>query len=105
MAFIELPIAADTPDQSFSMVLDGAVYHLRLRLNTRAGFWVLFIAAADATPLLSGIAIRLGVDLLAPYADDPFPAGRLFAINFVDAYAEPDRDNFGRDVSLIFEEA
>ena len=105
MAFIDLPIAADTPDQSFSVSLDAAVYRLRLRYNTRAGAWALSLATADGTPLLSGLALRLGVDLLAQFVDDRLPPGRLFAINYVDAYAEADRDNFGRDAALVYEEA
>jgi hypothetical protein len=105
MAYIELPILADTPDQSFSIALDGSVYHLRLRYNSRADYWMLFISTADGTPLLSGMAVRLGADLLDQYADAELPPGGLFAVNFVDAYAEPDRDNFGRDVSLIYQEA
>ena len=105
MAFIELPVASDIADQSFSVQLDGAVYQVRLRYNTRAGHWALDLADAVGTPLLSGMAIRLGVDLLAQFSDDRFPPGKLFAMNWVNAYAEPDRDNFGTDVALIYQEA
>jgi hypothetical protein len=105
MAYIELPVAADTPHQSFSVTLNGTVFGFKLRYNSRAGHWALDLYDAGANPLLSGIAIRLGVDLLAQYAGDTLPAGSLFAINWVDAYSEPDRDNFGSDVSLVYEEA
>ncbi len=105
MGYIELPVTADTLHQSFSVQLDGALYRIRLRYNMRAGCRALDLADATATPLLSGIAVRLGVDLLAQYSDDRFPPGKLFAMNWVDEYREPDRDNLGRDVFLVYEEA
>jgi hypothetical protein len=105
MAYIELPVAADIADQSFSVQLEGAVYQVRLRYNTRAGHWALSLADAVGSALLSGMAVRLGVDLLAQFVDDRFPPGKLFAINWVDANQEPDRDNLGSDVALIYREA
>ena len=105
MAYIELPIAHDTPHQSFSVQLDGSVYQVRLRYNSRAGHWAMDLADAGGNPLTVGIAVRLGVDLLAQYSSVSFPPGVLFALNWVDQYQEPDRDNLGRDVSLIYEEA
>jgi hypothetical protein len=105
MAYIELPIAEDTPHQSFSVQLEGTVYQVRLRYNTRAGHWALGLADAAGIVLLSGVAVRLGVDLLSQYKDDRFPPGKLFAMNWVDQYQEPGRDNLGTDVSLIYEES
>lgn len=105
MGYIELPVAEDTPHQSFSVQLEGSVYQFRLRYNTRAGHWALDLADAYGTRLICGIAVRLGVDLLSAYSDDSFPPGKLFAMNWVDPYQEPDRDNFGADVSLIYEES
>jgi hypothetical protein len=105
MAYIELPVAEDTPYQSFSVKLEGSIYQVRLRYNSRAGHWALDLADAVGAPLVSGIAIRLGVDLLVQYSGDDFPPGKLFAMNWVDEFVEPDRDNFGTDVSLIYEES
>ncbi len=105
MAYIELPISHGTPHQSFSVQLDGSVYQVRLRFNSRAGHWAMDLADAGGTPLALGIAVRLGVDLLAQYSAASFPPGVLFALNWTDQYQEPDRKNMGSDVSLIFEEA
>ena len=105
MAFIELPIAADTPHQSFSVQLDGALYTVRLRYNTRAGHWILDLFTFAGEQLVAGLALRLGVDLLSQYRSAEMPPGSLFVLNYVDPYAEPDRDNFGQDVMLIYQEA
>lgn len=104
MAYIELPITADLPHQSFSVQLDGTVFRLRLRYNWRAGHWALDLADSSGAPLISGVAVRLGVDLLAQYADDRLPSGKLFAMNWVAPYQPPGRDNFGTDVVLIYEQ-
>lgn len=103
MAYIELPID-NTADQSFTTTLDGAVYRIHLRYNTRGGFWAIDILDASDTPLILGLAIRLGIDLLAQYTED-IPPGQLFAINYADQYTEPNRDNFGTDVMLVYMEA
>ena len=105
MVYIELPVSHDVADQGFSVQLDGTVYQVRLRYNTRAGHWALDLSDSVGTPLLSGVAVRLGVDLLAQFDREDLPAGRLFAMNWVSEFQEPDRDNFGTDVSLIYEEA
>ena len=64
MAYYELPID-NTVDQSFTVILDGAVYRIHLRYNTRAGFWAMDILDATDTQLVMGLAVRLGIDLLA----------------------------------------
>ena len=103
MAYYELPID-NTADQSFTVTLDGAVYRIHLRYNSRARFWAMDILDAADTQLVMGLAVRLGIDLLAQYADR-FPPGRMFAINYADPYVEPNRDNMGSDVRLVYQEA
>ena len=76
MAYIELPISHDTPHQSFSVQLDGSVYQIRLRYNSRAGHWAMDLADAGGNPLTVGIAVRLGVDLLAQYSSVSLSSGR-----------------------------
>jgi hypothetical protein len=105
MAYLELPVTADLAYQSFSMQLDGAVYTIRLRYNSRAGHWAMDLAGADGGLLVAGIALRLGVDLLSQHQGATVPPGRLFIMNFVDPYQEPDRQSLGRDVALIYQEA
>ncbi len=105
MAIVALPISADVPKQRFTIALDGAVYGFSFLYNTRAEAWMMTIRSADEQILAAGIAVRLGVDLLAPYSDARFPAGRLFVVNFSEQYTEADRDNFGRDVGIVYQEA
>jgi len=105
MGYIALPIVADTPSQLFSIELDGTVYGFVFRYNTRSGTWMMDVRSTDDDVLVAGIAVRMGVNLLGQYSDERFPLGRLFTVNFVEAYVEADRNNFGRDVRVIYEEA
>ncbi len=67
------------PFETFSCALDGTVYQFRTNYNERNGVWS-FDLADDTTgaPLVSGVPILIGCDLLAPYG---LGIGSMFAID------------------------
>ena len=67
------------PFETFSCALNGTVYQFRTNYNERNGVWS-FDLADDATgaPLISGVPILLGCDLLAPYG---LGIGSMFAVD------------------------
>ncbi len=105
MAFIEIPMETDSPNFSFRCELDGTVYAFHFRYNSRATGWAMDFKTGSGQRILSGVIVRLGVDLFAPYSGGLMPGGNLFAINYSNLYQEADRDNFGKDVKLIYKEA
>jgi len=104
MAHLSIPVAA-TAYQSFSVQLDGSVYRMRIRYNSRSGVWTLDLFDSAEQALLCGLALRTGIDLLDQYVDDRLPPGRLFIVNFVSEHGEPGRDDLGTDAVLVYEEA
>ncbi len=78
--FYEIPLKP--APQTFTITLGGADY--RLTLLYRNG-WVLDIADANNTPMVGGIPLVTGVDLLAQHRHLGF-AGRLY----VQGAASPD---------------
>ncbi|WP_065494709.1 hypothetical protein [Burkholderia sp. CCA53] len=64
MQIYEMPLSADV--QTFNISLSGTIYRLTLVYRGPAG-WVLDIADASDNPLVSGIPLVTGVDLLAQY--------------------------------------
>ena len=73
MSLYKIPLTP-TP-QTFNINLADKEYRLTVRWNASFGSesWILDIAAADnGTPILSGIPIVTGVDLLGPYEDLEF---------------------------------
>ncbi|WP_261513139.1 phage baseplate plug family protein [Burkholderia multivorans] len=74
MQIYEMPLSADV--QTFNISLSGTIYRLTLVYRGPAG-WVLDIADASDNPLVSGIPLVTGVDLLAQYKHLGFQ-GRLW---------------------------
>lgn len=75
------------------------------------GVWILTLAQADGTVLISGQAMRNGVDVLRPFVGDSrFPGlgqGRLFAWDDSSAGLDPGRDDLvqGSPRQLIYQTA
>lgn len=60
MSVLEIPSGSEFPDYTERVELDGEVYQLRFRWNTRAECWFLDIADDAGAPLVYGR--RLSVD-------------------------------------------
>ena len=90
-----------TPEpQSFGITLAGKEYNLTVRwFEAPEGGWHLDIQEPDkAAPILMGIPLVTGCNLLEPYAYLDF-GGALW----VDAKLPPTFDNLGAEVELIFQ--
>lgn len=99
MQIFEIPLNPQA--QSFLIPLAGTTYSLRLYWNTPASCWGLDIADASAAPLVRGIPLVTGVDLLAQYAYLNFP-GALICQTDHDPDAVPTFTNLGLTSHLYF---
>ncbi|SPA44833.1 phage baseplate plug family protein [Cupriavidus taiwanensis] len=82
--FFEIPLSP--LPQRFAITLGGVDYRLTVQYRKAGGAgWVLDIADANNAPLVSGIPLVTGTDLLAQYKHLGF-AGRLW----VQGSADPD---------------
>lgn len=72
---IRFPII-DAADQQFSQVVNNQRVTFRLRWNLTTGFWSMDIAIDDL-PVLAGLRVVLGIDIIAPY---DLGIGRVFAL-------------------------
>lgn len=84
MANYEIPL---TPDgQRFTITLSGTDYQLRVQWrNSTEGGWTLDIGDVSGKPIVNGIPLVTGCNLLAPYAYLGFTGGL-----WVQTTAEPD---------------
>ncbi len=62
------PLPVSTTAQSFFVQLVNISYKITLKWNAVATCWVMDIADAEEVPLVDGIPIVTGTDLLAPYS-------------------------------------
>jgi hypothetical protein len=103
---VSIPMSADA-QFSESITLDGNEYFLRFIWNIRGGFYSMSINDSNNNPLISGIKLTMGCDLLSPYNITGRPPGILFLLdqNPITAVNEPGRNDFisGRNVLLVYQ--
>lgn len=63
---VEIPLVAATP-RNFRVVLAGSTYAMHVYWCVPAQCWVLDIADQDSVPLVNGLAMVTGTDLLVQY--------------------------------------
>lgn len=93
MTAYEVPLVAGTP-QKVKVPLAGVTYTLTVKWCVPANCWVVDIADATGTPILSGIPLITGADLLAQYGYLNF-GGQIQCQTDHDLLAPPTFDNLG----------
>ncbi|WP_025138078.1 hypothetical protein [Achromobacter sp. DH1f] len=98
MTVYEIPLSADS--QRFTITLTGVIYNLALTWRSGTG-WVLDIADANSAPLVSGIPLVTGIDLLGQFRHLGI-GGRLVVLVEGDISAVPSYENLGTGGKLYF---
>lgn len=100
-AVFPIPLAVGVP-QTFPIQLGGIQYQLTLLYrNITEGGWVLDIADASGTPIVQGIPLVTGADLLAQYKHLGFN-GSLACQTTSNPDAVPTFENLGSDGLLYW---
>lgn len=60
-----LPLQPQNSEMDISLA--GVVYHLRVKWNATSVCWIFYLEDASGTPILSGIPVVTGCDLLEQY--------------------------------------
>ena len=85
------------------ITLDGIVIRIDTYTNTWDGLWYLDIFDADDAPLILGILLAVGLDLLYPYRYMPVPPGVLMVQDQNGSPAvDPVLDAFSEERHAIF---
>lgn len=98
MQFNEIPLSPD--NQQFRILLGDKIYTLRIIWRELAG-WIMDVMDSGGTPLLCGVPLLSGVNLLQQYPHAGI-VGRLIITTDKGAPDEPDKTNLGRNSHLIF---
>ena len=95
---LSIPIP-EQPHSEQSTLLSGVSCILRFDYVQRAGFWRLGLYTSGGDPIVLGISLVAGVDLLSPYRSDPrVPEGGLWVMSQTD----PGRDSWARTAWLLY---
>lgn len=96
----EVPLSGNS--QSFNIVLANVTYRLTLTWRNAAGCgWILDIADSSGNPIVQGIPLVTGADLLAQYRYLGF-VGSLVVKTDANPDAIPTYDNLGTTSHLYF---
>ena len=95
----EVPLSATA--QTFDIKLLDISYHLRVVWNPATSCWVLDIADASNTPIISGLPMVTGCDLLGQLAYIGL-GGSLLVMTDADGEAIPTYANLGTTGHLFF---
>lgn len=93
----QIPVIPAGGNQAFSIDLNGTTYRLALNWrNARDAGWALDFSDADGNPIVSGIPLVTGADLLAPYKHLSIGGGGSLTVTTDgDPEAAPTFDNLG----------
>jgi len=97
MSMYELPMT-DTPSQEFMCEIGGTNYLFRIQLNVRGDLWTMDVSSSDDEPILQGVSLTLGVDLLS---NERFTDGLVFLVDYTGKNQGPTGDNLA-DYGLIW---
>ena len=106
MATLIIPIDSERAAYDFQVDLDGTTYTLDFKYNGRAGLWQMEIlnASGDA-PIIGAVPILTNTILNYPYLGVPeTPPGFFIPIDETGQNQNANRDNFGIDIKLFYEE-
>ncbi|MCT4713259.1 hypothetical protein MUA04_24120 [Enterobacteriaceae bacterium H11S18] len=95
---VEIPLTQD--NQYFQATLDGINYTLRVIWRDTAG-WIMDIMGSGGVPVLSGVPLVTGANLLAQYPQLGIN-GTLMVVTDVGAPDDPTKTNLGTYSHLIF---
>lgn len=99
MSAFLIPLIPDF--QTFSVTLAGTQYTMTVKWCAPSSCWVLNIANGDGDPILQGIPLVTGCDLLGQYAYLNF-GGELRVQTSSDPEAVPTFTNLGKEGNLFF---
>jgi len=95
----EIPTTPES--QTFTAKLGNYVYSVNLYFCPPANVWVIDLADDANNPILSGIPLITGIDLLAPYTYLNF-GGQLIALTDSSSEIPPTQENLGTTGHLRF---
>lgn len=99
---ITVQFRADETHTSQTLTLDGVRFRLDTYTNRQDGGWYFDLFDGDGVPLVQGVAIVTGLDLLFPYRYLDVPAGLLFVNDHRPPQTDPTLTTFLDDEAALY---
>lgn len=105
MATLQVPVRVDLLEYRQQVRLDGELFTFLFKFNSREGFWYYDLFDAAEVPIKHGIKVVTDFPELRTIALASRPDGELLAVDPTGNGVEPDDENFGTAVPLVYIEA
>jgi hypothetical protein len=105
VAILELPIRSDLSAYSFQLELEGVLFNFYFYYNQRMDRWFMDIKEQDDTPVIMGIPMLYGSDLIGRFVMDGRPLGRMGVWDESGKEQNATQFIFGQPVLLLYEES
>ncbi len=102
---LQIPVRNDQPAYGFQVELESSVYFLDFRYNTRQGRWIMDILSQTQEPILLGLPVLTDIPIGTGYTIEAKPPGYFVAVDLTGQGRNADRETFGVDVLLLYEES
>lgn len=100
------PMRTERPEIAFRVRLDGVIYGMRLAYMRRhvdiPGTWILDLLSSTGAPIVLGIRVVEGIDLLQPYRSRAVPPGILRCVDTLGNDADPLRQGLRGAQRLVY---
>ena len=93
---IEIPLNS-SPEQLFSITLNGVTYDARVILNSRTGIWSIDFLL-DGNEIISGVPLLAGIDILGQHN---LPITNAYVVNLEKSNLDPSKDSLGTSSKLF----
>jgi len=98
-----LSIEPELSSQEWLQKLEETVLRFVLTWNRRGSSYSLDVYTQDRTPIVTGLRVVMGTDILGGIQDDRLPPGALFAIDTETEGVPPKLGELGARVKLIYQ--
>jgi len=105
VAILILPTNSDTAFYNYNIDLENINYFFEFQWNGRFGRWLLTISDVDQVPLMAGIPLEPGLDLLGLMTSADLPPGLLMLMPADGVDTVCGRDDLGENFYLAYVES
>jgi hypothetical protein len=99
--YIQLPFRKNEYNYEYSVVIGSTTYILWIYFNRRMGRWILNVKDENNNPLIMGVSILVGSQMLARFANEALRDIKyIFAFNVKDRYVEIGEFDLGNTATV-----
>jgi len=102
MEALELPVRSDIKSYTFTITLEDRNYSFAFKFNERRNLWTMNLGDANGLPLMLGINMQQGFNLIGNITGDNFPPGNFTLVDETGHNEEADGLTFGNLVKLVY---